>query len=1007
MIKKNTCVLIFLFFVITFANASGVLARPRKVYEIKTQYFDILFSEESKEVADYLSKNADALYEKAKSKLNSDAHFRMPVVISPDSDVLSVEYTSQPYNRIVVFDAVSNEEQLVFSNPLEELFYHEVFDAIAMSKMDKFNKFIHNTIGGDTYLPVSLINLPFSFVHGFGYWEENSENAGRLSDAYFLQILSQAKLEKKFPKWIDITVVPDVEPTEELSIAAASAFTAFLINQYGIEKYAEFWEECGKIHAYFAAGIFKKVYKQKIEDVWTVFEDSVPLPDDLEKIEYYEQTAQKLFSEADSNYENIIFSPYGLIWYDSIRHEVDIYKDKRKKLFYADEVERLDLSDDGRYLAISYISFKNYEVFKKYQAEIYDLKNQNSICRELNLRDVTFVKLASGQTAIAGINVEAKISELKVIELKALGAAEDKTVYSKLFERNTVPVNPVCAGDGKILYIISKNKNQCLVSLEIETEEEKYFQINQSKKIKNLRRQKKGDEVFYTFNFIPKEETAFTRMGYFSLSETGDIEKISFQNGDVSGGVNFPVFVDDKIYFSSKKMAHDELVILPFDEFSFTDENGDGRLVEGSGMFEYYQPDLSEITEKIKNKELKKYYPVKYLYHLTVLPFFPVKTISMDEGPLFWPGLGVTIRTKADPFNNNELLFSASWNYLKLNFKWNFSVPDKLQQLMDIDSEIGDKNKSFVLFFENTSTPVDIKTAAFLRYNFDGEYDFNTMVSTSWKIPLGMDFRKLNFNIQGSYNASTDYFDVNMRDAYKSKKDWPSFNDSYVLIEASSTIEYTDLHQSGLSAFEQAGFKVGVRVYSMWDMYTIKMQEKEKEAAQEAGISDKIFNRSFDLNITQLNIALYGMLAIPKLLPIDSQNDWIFSAPTTLSAEVMNKTGTAIQLSTSTLIFGKEIHHGVPFWNLFFNRLGLKGGYTFYLNYDTQKVALPDIRTANYYDVIFENSFIQHEFYLLFDMDWMITIGQLSKTKINTQFKASYYPDTNGFMFDLNFECKF
>ena len=72
------------------------MAVPRKVSVIKTQYFEILFSEESSRTAAIVAENADKLYLKAKAVYQNPHDIRTIVVISPDSDTLSVSYTSSP-----------------------------------------------------------------------------------------------------------------------------------------------------------------------------------------------------------------------------------------------------------------------------------------------------------------------------------------------------------------------------------------------------------------------------------------------------------------------------------------------------------------------------------------------------------------------------------------------------------------------------------------------------------------------------------------------------------------------------------------------------------------------------------------------------------------------------------------------------------------------------------------------------------------------------------------------
>ena len=362
------------------------MGRPRHISLLKTEHFDIIFPTESESVntAKLISDNADRLYEKAKSTLEGSADLRIPVIISPASDKLSVEYTCSPYNRIVIFDGVPEENQQCFQNSILGLFYHEIYLALSQTIMGKVNQFIYKTVGGDGYQPISLFYLPLSFVEGRAFLAEgldlvsvdedesdsagknqaenensdeqnqNEQNSseqnlagenpveldyegqnyyGRFSDREFLEILSLAKYENNFPNWVQAGSIRDIYPGRKINDAAGAAFAAFLMQKYGVDKYVELWNKCGEINFRLTAGIFKSVYNISLNDLWKEFEDSVPLPKDLEKIKEMEKNTKVLFPNSTENLiTDLIISDYGLVWYDGIRHEVDIL-DWNSKLF--------------------------------------------------------------------------------------------------------------------------------------------------------------------------------------------------------------------------------------------------------------------------------------------------------------------------------------------------------------------------------------------------------------------------------------------------------------------------------------------------------------------------------------------------------------------------------------------------------------------------------------------------------------------------------------------------
>ena len=134
--KKVICFIALVLF--HFALFAGIMEIPRKVSIISTDYFDILFSEEAARTAKIVADNADSLYLKAKTAYQNPHDIRIIVVISPDSDTLSVQYTSSPYNRIVIYQGVPSFEESSYKNGFVELFYREIAKAVSQSVRSDF-----------------------------------------------------------------------------------------------------------------------------------------------------------------------------------------------------------------------------------------------------------------------------------------------------------------------------------------------------------------------------------------------------------------------------------------------------------------------------------------------------------------------------------------------------------------------------------------------------------------------------------------------------------------------------------------------------------------------------------------------------------------------------------------------------------------------------------------------------------------------------------------------------
>ena len=86
-----------------------------------------------------------------------------------------------------------------------------------------------------------------------------------------------AKQNNKFPSWVDVSGAKDFYTQEDLELCATSAFSAYIMQRWGWNKFLEYWNECGKIHFFkLMPQIFEKVYKITLEQAWEEFKQSIP-----------------------------------------------------------------------------------------------------------------------------------------------------------------------------------------------------------------------------------------------------------------------------------------------------------------------------------------------------------------------------------------------------------------------------------------------------------------------------------------------------------------------------------------------------------------------------------------------------------------------------------------------------------------------------------------------------------------------------------------------------------
>ena len=1028
-IYLRSFILLFSFLIFsTMLYAGGVFSSPRKVYVVTTKHFEILFPKESAQTAEYIAQNADSLYEKAKETVGLENDFAMPVIISPDSSVLDVKYTNRPYNRIVIFDAVA-EPTASGEDILLTLLYKEIFRAVSASVRSPFNEFVYKYVLGDPYQPAAFVNLPFSFSEAYADIATACPN-----DSYFQQLLIQAKMEGKFPTWLQASAIRDIHPGNDLNYAAGTAFAAFLMQTRGLEKYSEFWNECGKLHLYFMNGIFYKIYGKPLFEVWKEFEDSVPLPEDFTSGQMQELEAlSREVSENDRQgaFENILYTNYGMVWYDSIRHEVDIFDSHslfkiRQLLFIADDISKLSVSPDGRYVSASFIRGTSRPEFKEDVTCIFDLKERTFLEQKLPLRDAAFI-MGPSQLCVAGIAAKEKTPVLEVYSLDLQKNTSEK-IYEKQFERTNTFYSVSAAGEGKLAYLLS---NGLFAIEDITTGQTQTWTLSDKdgNRLYPISMQYMKSASVFTFSYYPEAEGTLARSGYITFTDIEgslELQQLFLQACDISGGVYYPVIVNGTLYYCARKFSHNELRYLnishvPFDEGAVSREGGYETQNDETSKSEdttlNSRPLFSPSEKRLGDFDLKLYNPFKYLLNISYTPLLAIRDITIEEGPVYWPSLGINICADSDPLRNTELVLSGGIDFLVLSFEKEFNtVPKETQERFN--QLFGNLKKySLAAYLENSSTPVDITAGALFNFNKGGDYDFKGVAKTSWTIPVGNILRDMQFTIGSIYSSSTDYYDENKVDYHPPMEGWTPLNEAYQLMEVSFVMTYSNSHQYGISKYERRGLTLGGRIYSLWDIYEInllnKYRDETKQQIQEGKNTEltevqleNLYQENL-MNISQLNLGLTALIEIPRLTPLEMYNGWVLSVPATVRAELMNKAGSALDATVEALLIGNEIQNGIPFLYLYFSRMGLKGGYNLKLDYDTTKVQLPDVRRDNYLAEVFSQTSVSDSVFMTLNTDFLIPTGKLSEIQFNMDLRGEYYIKTNGFKVSLNVSALF
>ncbi|MBQ9630191.1 MAG: hypothetical protein IJR49_01205, partial [Treponema sp.] len=818
---------------------------------------------------------------------------RIPVVFSPDSSLLSVSYSASPYNRIVIYDASPSYEAASYGDTLVNQFKREVVRAISLSIKTPFWH-IASEIFSDALQPASLLNMPLSFVEGATYTVTEQDNRNLLSDIRSLQILSQSKLEKKFPSWRKITGASDIYPGKELDVAASRAFAAYLQSRWGMEQYINFWHASGSVHLFsFTEGIFQSVYDISLKQAWENFKESVPLPKDLDELYTLSEKCESLLKyKYDRLPKNLVINSNNIVWYDNARNEVCILGENRnaKKLFSAIDVKRLSFSKDGKYLALSFYAQTSRNNLKKHAVKLYDIEEKEFITTTLSLKDASPLLLEDGTPALVGLETNGQKQDLCVYKINDKKTFEK--IYSRSFESTCTLYSPIAISKDLVACLIVENNERNLFVASFKDMNEKVFKIKYA--ISSLEHCSTG----LIFSYTDKEAGTLNRVGFIHLNSDNFPIKISVQSSDIFGGIHYPALNGEDLIFCSMLTYSSEISYLPLSALSFKTEelNSSDKII--SSFDDSILPVIEKreiVTEngKIKKKkfmgetELASYNPFRYIFRGTWIPMLPVAGFSFKDGYILSPGLGLTYLTESDPFDVVKAV---------LSFGTGFAEPESNYQTFT-------KEMSLAAYATASFFPVDISAGLSWRFTKGGAYTLQLLSSAKYQVPLGMNYHHLELRAQHLWKMSTTYTDPDTK-ITSEKKAWTSLSNAFHDNQFSLTISYNDYRKNGISEYEQLGFGIDGTLLLDYD-------------------AEKISKGQSPLRPTNFSFGVNLDFKIPRIHPVSYINNFVVGFPISISSKWFGETGTSCDTSFEVLLFGYESHIGIPILNLYLVRLGL------------------------------------------------------------------------------------
>ncbi len=523
-------------------------------YQLDTKYFQIIYQQKSLETATLLYENADQLYEDIAKKLNTETNLSIPVLIRSDIQALNAYFTSYPYNRIVLYDTIPDGQSLaVFSDTILSVFYHELVHAVTLNMKNKTWRFIGNIFGD--FLSPTIISSPTVFSEGATVSFESATGEGRLNSGYAKNILVQAKLENNLPDWKEASGANDKYRVGDYPYIFGGAFHQFLQEKYGMEKYSELWKTLAS-KATLTETTFKKVYGKKLKVVWTEFLDTIPL---LPVVEGNQTNLTKkdnitCFTTVNnttiyySNNDNAIYS---------------LKNGKQKKILTSTSVEDLSLSDDERFLAITKLSSE-----MQYETIIFDMQKKLFLEGSISGFRLPFFSTYDDKLLLIGLTSSQSKSSIQYYEIDEKTVLKDSILSKEEFDDDIwlkfsdIEVFTITKSKNqdKITVLAKENLNWFIGTIPLENLQKSnydldyYFFENAYKLPENIQPLSLSyvSENEYLISYVEKD---------YSLPRVAKIVdgKISYQQKDISGGIQNPVKIGDNYIFLNQMLTYNTI----------------------------------------------------------------------------------------------------------------------------------------------------------------------------------------------------------------------------------------------------------------------------------------------------------------------------------------------------------------------------------------------------------------------------------------------------------------
>ncbi len=881
------------------AAYEGIMAGEKDLRIVSTRHFDIIFPERSRKTAAILYEQADAIYAETAEKYALPHDFRLPVVISPSQETFNAYFSFAPFNHIVMRDTIPDSGMAVFSETFASVFRHELTHAISYNMHNDFWFGVKEALG-DSYNP-GILTITTAWAEGAAVASESDGGEGRLNDEYSQHFIKQAKIEGKFPHYSEINGTKDVYPYTMQSYYFGGAFSAWLQKEYGREKYAQFWYKCVNLQTLTYFMCFRQVYGIPIKDAWERFYASLAVPD--VPASPLEHAWCAPVAPDRSSYGGLSACRTGFASFDLFSASVYFTKNgskKAKRLFRQPSLSRINLSDDGRFLAVSYTSSAGRAAKRK--VRIFDMKRQRFFSvKEDALRDAAVFR-SGGTYYLSAVHAENQNASIKIyaLELNASGAIRALRLVDEIKnEAQKFVYAPVGGADGTLSFIYKDGLNFSIRSYNLTEKNITDYRLPYERAV--IRDLSGAEDGSLLFSWT--KPGSMPRLG---LLRTGGADggTFSLQAEDCSGGIFSPVPVDENrivyigSFFDGAAVFSADIGRMPLTTEKAALVSEERGLPTGMSRNESVAADSADgEAEKFPGEKKFSLFAFGFTHRGTVIPLSLTATHSaspsgatLSDIPL---PFGLTYVT-ASPWTLPVLAVGAGYNPLTNSaavgaFVYGGTVTDLFHYNVKAESEFDSGGYKQTAGSANIALKLPAGRTGYVTFAGDAQF------LEGRQSKRGIDERKYQ-------NAAHSFRIFDLVGSMESQE-----RTARLFAAASASAAVGNIRRAGREYYEQSGVQLSAAYKTSY------------YAPLDGGATGRTQHQ---------NISIQATVKAARLLPLKNTPGMTYNLPFSVSCALFPAPDALASASASLILFSKEIQYAPNFLPLFYtNRFTLRTYY--------------------------------------------------------------------------------